>query len=87
MEAKQVNITVPIKLYHKIEEHVDEHGYRNAQDFFLDLARKKVIFENSDTSELREEFVNGMLSLKKDDFLGVKESNKVHKKLMKRAGL
>jgi cell fate (sporulation/competence/biofilm development) regulator YmcA (YheA/YmcA/DUF963 family) len=88
MEAKQVNIAVPMKLYNKIEEYVEEYGYRNAQDLFLELARQKVIFENVDNLPLREEFVKKILDINKEEnYLSVEESEKFHNELEKKAGL
>jgi metal-responsive CopG/Arc/MetJ family transcriptional regulator len=84
METKQVNIAVPMKLFSKIENYVEENGYRNAQDLFLDLARKKVIFETEDL-EIRDEVVNELLNLKKEDFIGEEESKKILLNLGKEA--
>lgn len=87
MQAKQVNIAVPIKLFEKMEKYIENYGYMNAQDFFLDLARQKVIFEEKDNLSYNDEFVEEMLNVKKNDFLGENESKKLHKKLMKKARL
>lgn len=84
MEAKQVNISVPNKLYSKIEEYVEEYGYRNAQDLFLDLIRRKVIFENVDNIPLREDFIDEMLNVKDDEFLDKKQSDDLYEKLKRR---
>ena len=87
MEAKQVNIAVPLKLYSKIEDYVKEYGYRNTQDLFLDLVRQKVVFENLENHNLKEDFVDEMLSLNKKDFLGVEESETFHQELKKKSKL
>lgn len=87
MQAKQVNVAVPMKLYEKMEEYIQDNGYRNAQDLFLDLARQKVIFKGNDNLEYNDKFVKDMLNIKKKDFIGEKESENFHKELMKKTGL
>ena len=85
MEAKQVNISVPDKLYSKMEMYVEEHGYRNAQDLFLDLVRRKVIFEDVDNLPLRDDFVEDME--KNEEFLTKQQSDRVYEELKRRANL
>lgn len=88
MKTKQVNIAVPIKLYEKIQEHIEDYGYRNAQDLFLDLARRKVIDENVDNLPLKEEFVHKVLYDKDyNTFLTKEETEAFHKELEERAKL
>ena len=88
MKTKQVNIAVPIKLYEKIQEHIEEYGYINAQDLFLDLARKKVIIDNVDNLPLREDFVQRILEIDKpENYLSDEEADAFDKELEERAKL
>ncbi|MFT4244366.1 MAG: hypothetical protein ACMXYB_02830 [Candidatus Woesearchaeota archaeon] len=77
MDIKQVNIAIPKNLYVKIEEYVNNYGYRNAQDLFLELARQRVFFnENESKKELKEEFIREMLEIKENkkvDFSSIEE--------------
>ena len=85
MDTKQVNVAVPLALYSKIEKYIKEYGYRNAQDLFLELARKRVIFDDIDERPLRKEFVDDLISMKQSDFIGVKESEELYRKLKKKS--
>lgn len=43
---KQISLTVPETLLQASKEYYLEYGYRNLQEFILDLLRKKVILDN-----------------------------------------
>ena len=42
---KQISLSVPEKLLKASKEYTEELGYRNIQEFILELLRKKVILE------------------------------------------
>lgn len=46
MALKQVSLTVPENLLKASKEYSEEHGYRNIQEFMLELLRNKVMMEN-----------------------------------------
>jgi metal-responsive CopG/Arc/MetJ family transcriptional regulator len=45
MALKQISLTLPEKLLEASKEHSEEFGYKNVQEFILDLVRDKVIME------------------------------------------
>ncbi len=45
MGLKQISLTMPEKLFKASKEYTREFGYRNLQEFILELLRKKVILE------------------------------------------
>ena len=45
MALKQISLTIPEKLLKASKEYSKEFGYRNIQEFILELIRKKVFFE------------------------------------------
>ena len=45
MALKQISLTIPENLLKASKEYAKEFGYRNIQEFFLELIRKKVFFE------------------------------------------
>jgi len=45
MTLKQISLTMPEKLFKASKEYTSEFGYRNLQEFILELLRKKVILE------------------------------------------
>ena len=45
MTLKQISLTMPEKLLKASKEYSKEFGYRNLQEFILELIRKKVFFE------------------------------------------
>ena len=46
MELKQISLTMPKNLYDESKKYSEEFGYRNLQEFVVDLIRKKIILEN-----------------------------------------
>lgn len=46
MELKQISLTLPENLFHAAKKYYEEFGYRNLQEFILDLLRKRVVMEN-----------------------------------------
>ena len=45
MSLKQISLTIPDNLLKASKEYSKEFGYRNIQEFILELIRKKVFFE------------------------------------------
>lgn len=45
MTLKQISLTMPENLLKASKEYSKEFGYRNIQEFILELIRKKVFFE------------------------------------------
>lgn len=45
MGLKQISLTLPETLFNASKEYVKEFGYRNLQEFILDLLRRKVVLE------------------------------------------
>ena len=45
MTLKQISLTMPEKLLKASKEYSKEFGYKNIQEFILELIRKKVFFE------------------------------------------
>ena len=48
MALKQISLTIPENLLKASKEYSKEFGYRNIQEFILELIRKKVFFEKID---------------------------------------
>ena len=46
MDAKQISLTLPENLFNASKKYSEEFGYRNLQEFILDLIRGKVVAEN-----------------------------------------
>lgn len=46
MILKQISLTIPENLLEASKEYYQELGYRNLQEFILDLIRKRVIIDN-----------------------------------------
>jgi ATP-dependent Lon protease len=45
MSLKQISLTMPENLFKASKDYTRELGYRNIQEFILELLRKKVMFE------------------------------------------
>ena len=90
MESKQINVSVPIKLFVETQKYVKSHGYKNVQDLMLDSIRNRVIFKDEfDDSDwkINPEYEKEIRSRNKNDYLSVEESEIVLEKLRKRANL
>ena len=48
MALKQINLTMPENLLQASREHSEHFGYKNIQEFILDLIRDKVVFQNTE---------------------------------------
>jgi len=83
VESKQVNVSMPLKLYEETTKYIKSHGYKNVQDLMLESIRNRVIFqEEIDDSkwEINPEYEKEILSRNENDYLGIEESTKLTKK-------
>ncbi|MBI5392546.1 hypothetical protein HZA96_01630 [Candidatus Woesearchaeota archaeon] len=46
MAIKQISVTIPDVILDASHDYCRQYGYRNMQEFIVDLLRKKVLFEN-----------------------------------------
>lgn len=61
MGLKQISLTMPRNLFEASNQYYKEYGYRNLQEFIIDLIRKKVIMENlSRYKEIEERMKRGI---------------------------
>jgi len=60
MTLKQISLTIPENLLKASKEYSKEFGYRNIQEFILELIRKKVFFEKIERyQKIEKEMVLG----------------------------
>jgi metal-responsive CopG/Arc/MetJ family transcriptional regulator len=45
MALKQISLTIPENLLNETKDYSKEFGYRNVQEFILELVRNRVLFE------------------------------------------
>jgi len=61
MEQTQISVTLPETLFAASKEYSEEYGYRNIQEFIVDLLRKKIFLENADRyREIEERMKKGV---------------------------
>ena len=60
MTLKQISLTIPENLLKASKNYSKEFGYRNIQEFILELIRKKVFFEKIERyQKIEKEMVLG----------------------------
>jgi metal-responsive CopG/Arc/MetJ family transcriptional regulator len=60
MALKQISLTIPENLLKASKEYSKEFGYRNIQEFILELIRKKVFFEKIERyQKIEKEMISG----------------------------
>ena len=60
MALKQISLTIPESLLKASKEYSKEFGYRNIQEFILEIIRKKVFFEKIERyQKIEKEMVLG----------------------------
>ncbi|MFH1071886.1 MAG: hypothetical protein V1743_00475 [Nanoarchaeota archaeon] len=64
---KQISLTIPENLYEASRKHFQELGYRNLQEFILDLVRKKVMLEKIERYKKIEERMKAGIGVKRFD--------------------
>ena len=62
---KQISLTIPQSLIEASREYYEQMGYRNLQEFILDLIRKKVVIENIERYKEIEERMKKGIGVKK----------------------
>ena len=65
MKNKQISVTVPESILEASEEYCNELGYRNLQEFIVDLMRRAVVFENVDRYKKIEARMKNGIGVKK----------------------
>lgn len=70
---KQISLTVPENLLALSKEYSEEFGYKNVQEFILDLIRKKVVIEDIERYKKIEERMKKGVGVKKFDKKGAKK--------------
>lgn len=70
MEQTQISLTLPETLLEASKEYSEEYGYRNIQEFIVDLLRKKVLLENADRYRAIEERMRKNIGVHKFDQKG-----------------
>lgn len=70
MEQTQISLTLPETLLEASKEYSEEYGYRNIQEFIVDLLRKKVLLENAGRYREIEERMKKGQGVKKFDQKG-----------------
>ena len=48
MSLKQISLSMPENLFKASKDYTRELGYRNLQEFILELVRNRIMFENID---------------------------------------
>ena len=60
MVLKQISLTIPENLLRASKKYSKEFGYRNIQEFILELIRKKVFFEKIERyQKIEKEMIQG----------------------------
>ena len=60
MTLKQISLTLPENLLKASKEYSKEFGYRNLQEFILELIRKKVFFERMERyQKIEDDMIRG----------------------------
>jgi metal-responsive CopG/Arc/MetJ family transcriptional regulator len=60
MTLKQISLSMPENLFKASQDYTKQLGYRNLQEFILELIRKKVILDNVDRyKNIEEDMING----------------------------
>ena len=60
MALKQISLTIPENLLKASKEYSKEFGYKNIQEFILEIIRKKVFFEKIERyQKIEKEMVLG----------------------------
>ena len=73
MTLKQISLTIPDKLFEASKDYSQEFGYKNMQEFILDLIRRKVVIENYERYKEIEDKMKMGIGVKK---LKQKEASK-----------
>ncbi len=65
MGLKQISLTIPENLLHASKEYSEHFGYKNVQEFILDLVRDKVVLQNIERYRKIDERMKKGIGVKK----------------------
>ena len=65
MSLKQISLSMPERLFKASKKYTDEFGYKNLQEFILELLRKKVMLERMERYKSIEEEMKAGKNVKK----------------------
>ena len=65
MTLKQISLTIPENLLQASKEHSEQFGYKNVQEFILDLVRDKVVLQNIERYRKIDERMTKGIGVKK----------------------
>ena len=65
MTLKQISLSIPENLLKASKKHSEEFGYKNIQEFILELIRKKVFFEKLERYQRMEKDMKKGKNVKK----------------------
>ena len=65
MALKQISLTIPENLLQASKEHSEQFGYKNVQEFILDLVRDKVVLQNIERYRKIDERMTKGIGVKK----------------------
>lgn len=65
MSLKQISLSMPENLFKASKDYTKELGYRNLQEFILELLRKRVMIENIDRYQRIERDMKAGKNVKK----------------------
>ena len=65
MALKQISLTLPENLLNATKDYSKEFGYRNVQEFILELVRNRVLYENVERYQKIEQEMKAGKKVKK----------------------
>jgi metal-responsive CopG/Arc/MetJ family transcriptional regulator len=65
MTLKQISLTLPENLLNATKDYSKEFGYRNVQEFILELVRNRVLYENVERYQKIEQDMKAGKKVKK----------------------
>jgi metal-responsive CopG/Arc/MetJ family transcriptional regulator len=65
MALKQISLTLPENLLNATKDYSKEFGYRNVQEFILELVRNRVLYENVERYQKIEQEMKAGKNVKK----------------------
>jgi metal-responsive CopG/Arc/MetJ family transcriptional regulator len=65
MVLKQISLTLPENLLNATKDYSKEFGYRNVQEFILELVRNRVLYENVERYQKIEQEMKAGKKVKK----------------------
>ena len=65
MTLKQISLTIPENLLQASKDYSEHFGYKNVQEFILDLVRDKVVLQNIERYKKIDERMSKGIGVKK----------------------